>query len=279
MRPPRTICCDTLSLVSSVDISAHDDWDRHWNAFGDAVAGNPATAYRGRLILKLLGPVAVGESVLEIGCGQGQLSLRLASLYPGATITGIDASVEGIRHATEAASAQGLSAHFARCDLMSPNEPPTELRERATVAICSEVLEHVDDPVVLLQNAARYLAPGCRLLVTVPSGPRSAFDRHIGHRRHFTVSRLRRVLETAGFEQVTVQRAGFPFFDLYRLIVLLRGRRLIIDVERKDERSLDAGASGTALRIFDRAFRYNLDSFPLGWQLLALAHYAGGSNW
>jgi hypothetical protein len=106
--------------------------------------------------------------------------------------------------------------------------------------------------------------------VTVPGGPRSAFDRHIGHRRHFTATRLRRLLEQNGFEDVTVCRAGFPFFDLYRLVVIARGKRLIADVEQSNS-ELGSGTSGTALRFFRRAFRYNWDSSPFGWQLLAVA--------
>ena len=118
--------------------------------------------------------------------------------------------------------------------------------------------------------ASDYLAPGCRLVVTVPGGPRSAFYRHIGHRRHFTARRLRRLLEESGFEDVTVHRAGFPFFDLYRLVVIARGRRLIADVEQSKD-ALGDGTSGAALRFFNRIFRYNLDSSPFGWQLLAVA--------
>jgi len=256
----------------------NDDWDRHWSAFGDAVAGNPATLYRSRLVLKLLEPVADDAVILEIGCGQGEFALHLAQLYPQAEIRGIDASTEGVRRAAQAADTLGLRAHFAPRDLTVPAELSDDEKARATVAVCSEVLEHVDQPDVLLRHAAEYLAPGCRLVITVPGGPRSAFDRHIGHRRHFTAARLRRLLETSGFEQVTVQRAGFPFFDLYRLVVILRGKRLVSDVEQSEGTTLGDGASGAALRIFDRAFRHNLDSSPFGWQLLAVAHRSGGST-
>ncbi len=270
------ICCDRAASVTSPRESlVHDDWDRHWSAFGDAVAGNPATAYRSRLILKMLGPVPPEAVVLEIGCGQGEFALGLAQLCPQAEVRGIDASTEGVRRGNEAAAQRGLPAHFAQRDLMEPAQLPESERARATMAICSEVLEHVDHPEVLLRNAAEYLAPGCRLVVTVPGGPRSAFDRHIGHRRHFTAARLRRLLETTGFERVTVARAGFPFFDLYRLVVIVRGKRLIADVERSEGTVLDEGASGRALRFFDRAFRHNLDSSPFGWQLLAVAHRSG----
>jgi len=248
----------------------NDDWNRHWGTFGDAVSGNPATAYRCRLILKALGEVDTDAVILEIGCGQGEFTLMLAETFPQADVRGIDISAEGIERAVRSAHARSLSAEFAQRDLLQKEKLDDDQRGLATLAVCSEVLEHVDQPEVLLCNAADYLASGCRLVVTVPGGPRSAFDRHIGHRRHFTASRLRRLLEESGFEDVTVRRAGFPFFDLYRLVVIARGKRLIADVEQSKS-ELGKGTSGTALRFFDGLFRYNLDSSPFGWQLLAVA--------
>jgi SAM-dependent methyltransferase len=248
----------------------NDDWNRHWGMFGDAVSGNPATAYRCRLILKALGQVTSDAVILEIGCGQGELALLLAETFPQADVRGIDISAEGIERAVRSAHARSLSADFAQRDLLQKEKLGDDERGVATLAVCSEVLEHVDQPEVLLRNAADYLAPGCRLVVTVPGGPRSAFDRHIGHRRHFSESRLRRLLEESGYEDVTVRRAGFPFFNLYRLVVIARGKRLIADVE-ESKSELGKGTSGTALQFFYRLFRYNLDSSPFGWQLLAVA--------
>jgi 2-polyprenyl-3-methyl-5-hydroxy-6-metoxy-1,4-benzoquinol methylase len=247
-----------------------DDWDRHWSTFGDTVFGNPATVYRSRLILKFLEPVDPAASILEIGCGQGEFALLMAARYREACVRGIDVSEEGVQRANHQALALGLSASFAQRDLLEKAQLDPAERQQATLAVCSEVLEHVDRPDVLLRNAAEYLAPGCRLVVTVPGGPRSAFDRHIGHRRHFSARRLRQLLEESGFDVVQVCRAGFPFFDLYRLVVIARGKRLIADVE-SGAGELESGASGSALRLFDRLFRYNLDSSPFGWQLLAVA--------
>ena len=248
----------------------NDDWNRHWGMFGDAVSGNPANAYRCRLIFKALGPVNSDAVILEIGCGQGEFTLMLAESFPQADVRGIDISAEGIERAVRTAHARSVSAEFAQRDLLQEEELDDDQRGVATLAVCSEVLEHVDHPEVLLRNVADYLASGCRLVVTVPGGPRSAFDRHIGHRRHFTASRLRRLLEESGFEDVTVRRAGFPFFDLYRLVVIARGNRLIADVEQSKS-ELRHGTSGAALRLFDRLFRYNVESSPFGWQLVAVA--------
>ena len=57
-------------------------------------------------------------------------------------------------------------------------------------------------------------------VVTVPGGPMSAFDRHIGHRRHFSPDDLRAVLLAAGFQVERTTGVGFPFFNLYRLVAI-----------------------------------------------------------
>ena len=75
-----------------------------------------------------------------------------------------------------------------------------------------------------------YLARGCRVVVTVPGGPMSAFDRSIGHRRHFTPDSLSQILRESGFRVESAQRAGFPFFNLYRLVVIARGEAVTHDV-------------------------------------------------
>jgi tRNA G46 methylase TrmB len=83
----------------------NDDWNRHWGVFGDAVSGNPATAYRCRLILKALGQVNSDAIILEIGCGQGEFTLMLAETFPHADVRGIDISAEGIERAVRSGHA------------------------------------------------------------------------------------------------------------------------------------------------------------------------------
>ena len=66
---------------------------------------------------------------------------------------------------------------------------------RADVAVCSEVLEHLNDPATFLRTATAALSPGATFIVTVPGGPRSEFDRLIGHRRHYTPQSIRQLFE------------------------------------------------------------------------------------
>ncbi len=115
------------------------------------------------------------------------------------------------------------------------------------------------------------MADGCQLVVTVPGGPMSAFDRHIGHRQHFTRGSITEVMRKAGFEVERVYLAGFPFFNLYRLTVILRGEKLVSDVDAGNA----AGGAGVlarvVMRLFGLAFRVNLLNSPWGWQVVAVA--------
>jgi hypothetical protein len=73
-------------------------------------------------------------------------------------------------------------------------------------------------------------------------------------------------LEGAGYRVERASGAGWPFFDLYRGVVIARGRRLIDDVSRGP-----SPAARIAMGVFDGLFRLNLRS--RGWQTFAIATY------
>jgi SAM-dependent methyltransferase len=249
-----------------------DDWDRHWREYSASAEENPAQLYRQRLIAALLGLSAdphLGAipQVLDIGSGSGDMVLELRRRFPTSRLLGVELSESGV----ELARRKVPDARFVQQGLLGDALPPPGLRSWATHAVCSEVLEHVDEPAKLLWNARPYLRPGCRLVVTVPGGPRSAFDRHIGHRRHYRIDDLRRLLEGAGLAVETVTGAGFPFFNLYRLVVVARGRRLVDDVAASPDGQPATGAARLVMRAFDSLFRLNLDRSRLGYQIVAVA--------
>ena len=249
-----------------------DDWDDHWATFGDPALGNPANDLRNRLILDLLGTPESGATILDIGSGQGQFGILLQSTFPDTHVVGLEYSHEGVRRATQAADEAGVPARFVQRDLLQPQSSVAgpDTVPPASLAVCSEVLEHVDDPEVLLRNAAAYLAPGCRLVVTVPGGPMSALDRYIGHRTHYTPSTLTMLLERSGFVVERAERAGFPFFNLYRLLIVARGNQLIEDVKSTSTQSPSKLQTGTTW-FFDHAFHWNMPRSPFGWQIVAVA--------
>lgn len=246
-----------------------DDWEAHWGDYASTAEDNPAQAYRRRRAFSLLEGAGPVSRLLDIGAGQGDLLRFAADRFLAADLAGLELSRTGV----EACRQKVPGAHVVQRNLLLDEPVDPALAGWASHAVCSEVLEHVDDPALLLRRAQPYLAPGCTVVITVPGGPRSAFDRHIGHRAHFTRRRLEDVLRSSGLEPALVQAAGFPAFNLYKLAVIARGERLVDDVRATEATPTRATKlAGLAMRGFDPLFRFAaLPSSPLGWQLLAVA--------
>jgi SAM-dependent methyltransferase len=248
--------------------TTQDNWDQHWQDYTEAAEHNPAQLYRRNIACRLLreSGCSDGARILDIGSGQGDLAADLVQTFLASEIAGIELSATGV----EVAARKVPEARFFQRDLLDASAGPGPLRGWAHFAVCSEVLEHLDDPADLLKNASEYLAAGCVVVVTVPGGPMSEFDRRIGHRQHFTPDSLRALLERSGFQVDFASGAGFPFFNLYRLTVIARGKRLITDVQSGSHRR-SSWLARAAMAIFRPLFALNFLSSPWGWQTVAVA--------
>jgi SAM-dependent methyltransferase len=217
------------------------------------------------LVLSLLAARgSTPQRYLDIGCGPGDLTVDVARRWPTAEVAGIELSKRGV----EIAAGKLPRGRFMQFDLLSGRTPPAGFRAWATHATCSEVLEHVDEPDALLASARRWLAPGALLVVTVPGGPMSAFDRHVGHRRHYTAPELTALLEAIGLSVLECGGAGFPFFNLYRRAVITRGERLVSDV---DATSAVPRSARLAMGVFNGLLAASPTRGQRGWQLYATA--------
>jgi SAM-dependent methyltransferase len=243
----------------------HDDWDDHWEHYAAAAKYSPTQIYRRWLTLRLLERRGTPRRLVDFGSGPGDLLDDATRRWPGAELLGVELSVTGIELAKEKVP----SAAFIQANLESDQPPDDRFVGWGTHATCSEVLEHVDDPVAVLRNARSYLQPGARLVVTVPGGTMSAFDRHIGHRRHYTPDLLKQTFADAGLESVMVGGAGFPFFNFYRWFVVTRGEKVIEDVFASGGRlSLSARL---AMLAFRPLLAISLPRSPWGTQIFGVA--------
>jgi SAM-dependent methyltransferase len=225
---------------------------------------------RHEFIAELLGPAARAGSearIFDLGSGQGDLLRKLDDLLPAASLLGAEMSQKGV-----AISRQKVPrAVFIVADIFAPPPELDGYSGWATHAVCSEVLEHVDDPTAFLAAARKYLAPGAQLIVTIPAGPMSAFDRHIGHRQHFSPGKVTEILRRAGYSTKNLYAVGFPFFNLYRLLVIAGGNRLARDVN-VGSRGFTAVLANRLMRLFGFLFRANVKHSSFGWQLVAVAN-------
>ena len=251
-------------------IEDRDAWDQHWESYAESAALNPAQDYRRRVLSYLLrrhAPRAAGAPLrlLDIGSGTGDFAKVFIQEQRDAEVLGLEYSQKGV----EIAARKVPEAKFIQCDLLQKQSPAAKYRGWANAAVCSEVLEHVDQPHILLANTKPYLAPGALVIVTVPGGPMSYFDRHIGHRQHFSRESLSKMIADAGFVHAGVRCGGFPFFNLYKLIVIARGKSLV-----QDAASTPRGMSFPARMVmgtFSMLFHLNVLWTPWGWQMIAWA--------
>lgn len=245
-----------------------DNWSEHWLSYAKSASDNPAQEMRHHLILKKLKMMKKPKLLLDIGSGQGDFLHAAVSDKVAVKYVGFELSDTGVN----IARSKVKGAEFMQVNLFSPPENLINFVEQGDVAVCTEVIEHVDEPAEFCRLIKKYMKPGGRLFLTVPGGPMSEFDRYIGHRRHYNQKSVSKLLTSAGFEVDNVYLVGFPFFNIYRMMVILRGRNLISDVESSVKNSFSQIFASLVMRIFKILFKLNLRHSKFGWQVFAVAH-------
>ncbi|HTT41301.1 MAG TPA: class I SAM-dependent methyltransferase, partial [Burkholderiales bacterium] len=101
--------------------------------------------------------------VVDIGCGPGDVMLRLARAKPNVRITAVDGSAAMIGFAREAVRAADLQA---RLSAIQGTIPGLALEEHSFDAVLSkDLLHHLPEPMVLWNEAKRLGRPGAAVYV------------------------------------------------------------------------------------------------------------------
>jgi demethylmenaquinone methyltransferase/2-methoxy-6-polyprenyl-1,4-benzoquinol methylase len=121
---------------------------------------------------------APGKRVLEIGCGTGAVSERMARR--GAAITAIDQSPEMLEQAAARLSARGLAGvEWLEQTASEIDRMPEHSFDAVVICLCLSDMSR-DERVFVLRESARLLAPGGRLVaadeVVAPAGWRRALQ-------------------------------------------------------------------------------------------------------
>ncbi|MEU9452775.1 class I SAM-dependent methyltransferase [Streptomyces sp. NPDC048277] len=101
-------------------------------------------------------------SVLDIGCGWGELMLRLLDAVPGASGVGVDLNADDLARGRGAAKARGLAGRveFAQESAVGTGRGP------ADVVLCLGASQALgDDPWTALRELRRLVADGGRVLL------------------------------------------------------------------------------------------------------------------
>ena len=180
--------------------------------------------------------------IVELGCGDGVLSLELARVL-SAKVLGVDLAAERVERARRQ-SAGASKVEFRALNLDS--ELASLASESADIVVSVDVLEHVFDVFGFVANVARILRPGGLAALRVPNiayvrhrvsllrgalpvtsswfGPsgdlaawRTKWGWDGGHLHYFTLNTLRDLLLGAGLRPLGFRDPGARFAHARRL--------------------------------------------------------------
>lgn len=181
---------------------------------GDAVASGWFNNDSGELFSGF--PVGHGNVVLDLGCGDGGMSAFCARM--GAKVCFADVDVDKLDATRQRLS--GISG--ARFETVSMEGNRLTLPD-ATVdrIVCTEVLEHVEDPAESLKELVRVGKPGALYLLSVPSQVSEEVQKGIApalyfepphHVRIFAAGELAALASDLGLDVLSESRYGFFWF-------------------------------------------------------------------
>ena len=222
-----------------------------------------APRFRVATMLRLLAEEPA-RSVVDLGCGGGNLLAEIRGRRPDVALAGVDLSSAQI----EANRATHPEVRWYAADRAVPSAVAELPAGSFDVVVASEIVEHVGDPVTFLANALRLARPGGRLLLSTQSGRVGETERRVGHVQHFTSDEMARVLRDAGWRPVRVWNAGFPFHDLSKWYA---NRDPDASMRRFGERSYSWQEDLICLAL---RLAFQLNSSRRGTQLFAVARRA-----
>lgn len=166
-----------------ISMGEHYDWiytSKKDGSFSELkFHSNMNSGDRFQAIAKHVASLPAGSNILEFGCGPGHLLATLARAFPNLNFYGIEISPAAVDCLNKGAAEEGLNNVRAVCgdielldleaDFSAIFDTPDLIFD---MAICSEVLEHVIEPDVLIELLeASVKSNGGRVLFTVPFGP------------------------------------------------------------------------------------------------------------
>ncbi len=119
-----------------------------------------------------------GKRVLDVGCGYG--GFLVAAVRAGAReAVGVDSNPKVLELAPMLLADYETEARLELADLIDPALPG--VLGAFDLIICNDVLEHVKNVQVAVQNLVEMLAPGGRVFLEIPNGNAIKYVRSDGH--------------------------------------------------------------------------------------------------
>lgn len=142
-------------------------------------------------VAEMVAPLCAQGSVVDIGCGAGNLLQEVVERAAPIRAVGVDYTVAGVQRAKRAVP-QGEFHASSLYEL--------DLADEFDVVLCTEVLEHLSRPDEAMRVLVRLCAGTGVIVITVPDGE---LDDWAGHRNFWSESELGEFLRNYGCVEIS----------------------------------------------------------------------------
>lgn len=107
-----------------------------------------------------------GRRLVDLGCGPGNISFRLARRWPEATVLGLDGAPRMLAVAAQRLAAEPeLGGRLRFSQALLPLPEPTPLAGSFSAVVSNSLLHHLHDPLGLWRAVVQLAAPGAFVYV------------------------------------------------------------------------------------------------------------------
>lgn len=186
------------------------DYRDYWASLTISHGSHPANRFRYELIAGELQRLSIEpQRILDCGCGDGSLLRVISGSLRCGEMHGIDVADNVPLHR------QNIAVQFHQHDLGKP--VPAEMREQYDLVLCSEVIEHVSNDEIVIENLARLVRPGGWIVLSTQSGNIYKTEQFLGHLRHYKREDLAARLERKGVRIERSYLCGWPWLNLQKI--------------------------------------------------------------
>lgn len=200
-----------------------------------------------------------GLEVIDIGCGSGRATEILVGM--GAKVTGVEPNADALRRAREGGRATYLEG---------TGEETGQPDDAFDIAVFSESLHHARDRFAAIEEAARIVCPGGRIVVIEPEAPDPIYEvaRYIDDEAPVYADAQNAIAALASSGRAD-RAAPLLYAAKYRVSSAQEMLEEMLSVD--PGRALDAGDRPSYEEAFDRAFtRDDTGGYLPYWQRLDL---------
>lgn len=201
----------------------------YFKELAELEAGNFWFRARNKLILWALNEYSLEmKSFLEIGCGTGFVISAISTQFPEAKLSGSEFMEEGLVYARQRLP----GAEFTQMDARNI---PYESELDAVGAF--DVLEHIEEDELVLQQIYKALKPGGMVFITVPQHRWlwSTVDEYACHVRRYTANELHQKVCRAGYEIIRSTSFVSTLLPAMYLSRLLQREKMDVSIDAMAE--------------------------------------------